>query len=297
MNNCIVIFLFYLSIFGTYSGDFEFSNQEKILDSYSLYRTIEDGGEEYLFEFLYLDRTDEKKDKYDLNTNTLKVVVKNKHNEVIDAVNVNVANFYPESYHITDFNFDGYKDILFLLNRENAKANHAYYGAIWNPKQNKFVSVEMPWPNLAIDRKSQRLLTISANSASSHTYAIYKVQNDKIILENSLTTDVVSPNEYKEYNIDEKTDKRYWHYLESEFDEDGNEKIVNDIVSYYGDENTPKVEELYCSENSKWDLAGLKFYQSDYGSGLGFYDTKTNEPIDVHLDLGYDEWDGYVKEG
>ncbi len=37
---------------------------------------------------------------------------------------------YEDSYHVMDINFDGYKDILLLVNSEGNRANHDYVGFV-----------------------------------------------------------------------------------------------------------------------------------------------------------------------
>ncbi len=154
----------------------------------------------------------------------------------------------------------------------------------WNVESRTFESIDVPYPNLSIDRLNQKLLTIEANSAASHTYCIYEFINDSFALVNSLTIEAIHPSEYDEYGISEHSEEVYQYFHEYSVN-DNESTLVNSIISYSGDEYSDKIVDLYYSDESLWQLNSIRFYMSDYGRCLGFHDKEGN-PMDIHFDYG-----------
>lgn len=259
-------------------------------NEYTMIRKVNEDLPQYEFNFSYhpYDDSDEHyQEVFEWLNHYVDVEISQLDGEVIDSLRIHdVGRFYTESYHITDINFDGNKDILVLLDRDNAKANHVYAAYLWDETNNQFEEIVLPFFNLAIDRESERLLSVVANWAASHTYEMYGFINDELQLLSSLTIEGIAPDKYEEYGIPEESDKNYWLFEEYEITS-GEALLVNQFVSYSGDENYDTIINLYYTDDSKWQLGGLRFYLSDYGSGLGYRDADGND-VDVHLDLGYD---------
>ena len=175
-------------------------------------------------------------------------------------------------FRLTDLNFDGYKDIMFLSASVNAKANHLYYCWLWDKNSQRFVENKSFSDifNPAIDRKNKQLLSIVANSAGSHTWGMYIFSDGKFVLSNELTEELL----YDEMN----TNKPKWHYTESKL-ENGTMTVIKDFTSI---DNTNMQVKQYHDENSFWGLDSKKWYMSDYGSGLN--DEKTSNDLGLKFE-------------
>jgi len=152
-------------------------------------------------------------------------------------------------FRLTDLNFDGYKDIMFLYASTNAKANHLYYCWLWDKASQRFVD-NKSFSNIfnpAIDRKNKQLLSIVANSAASHTWGMYIFSDGQFVLSNELTVELL----YDEMNTEEPK----WHYTESKL-ENGTMTVIKDFTNM-------QVKQ-YHDENSFWGLDSKKWYMSDY---------------------------------
>lgn len=193
--------------------------------------------------------------------------------------------FHKDSYHITDFNFDGYKDILLLYDIQGNRANHFYYGWIWNNELKHFDKIALDIVNIAIDRTNKCILSVVTNWAASHTYSMYKYIGKEFVLTNELTIEAVTPDKYGQYGIKNlREDDDPWIYIEKKLLFEKMTTVQDFVVIFPNDKaGKQKADQLYHSENSMWDVSSLKWYQSDYGSGLGIQD-KDGQDIKVELD-------------
>ncbi|SEV86560.1 XAC2610-related protein [[Clostridium] fimetarium] len=175
-------------------------------------------------------------------------------------------------FRLTDLNFDGYKDIMFLYASVSARANHLYYCWLWDKDSQRFVENKSFSDifNPAIDRKNKQLLSIVANNARSHTWGMYIFADGKFLLSNELTEELL----YDEIN----TNKPKWHYTESKL-ENGTMNVIEDFTII---DNSNIQAEQYHDENSFWGLGSKKWYMSDYGSGLN--DKKTSNDLGFKFD-------------
>lgn len=199
------------------------------------------------------------------------------NNNIIQEMNFDETNIFliynkTLGFRLTDLNFDGYKDIMFLYSSASARANHLYYCWLWDKTSQRFVENKSFSDifNPAIDRKNKQLLSIVANNARSHTWGMYIFTDGKFMLSNELT---------EELPYDEKsTDKPKWHYTERKL-ENGIMTVVNDFTSI---DNQDMQVIQYYTENSFWELDSKKWYMSDYGSGLN--DKKTSEDLGLKFE-------------
>jgi hypothetical protein len=114
---------------------------------------------------------------------------------------------------------------------------------------------------------------------------MYKYIGKEFVLTNELTIEAITPDKYEQYSIKNlKKDDDPWVYIEKKLS-DGKMTTVQEFTVVFPNDvsNKSKAEKLYHSENSMWAVSSLKWYQSDYGRGLGIQDEEGQE-IQVGMD-------------
>jgi hypothetical protein len=269
----------------TASGENTFLIKDKISPSYSVYS----------FEFAYHNELDEAKkehyqkefpEKYYFDEQYVDLNIRDENGDLIQKIKmVGTPVFHKDGYHITDFNFDGYKDILLLYDVQGNHANHFYCGWLWNDESKHFEEIALDMVNIAIDRTNECILSVATNWAASHTYSMYKYIGKEFVLTNELTIEAVTSDKFERYRISNlREDDDPWIYIEKKLS-NGKVTTIQDFVVVFPNDKVGKrkADQLYHSENSMWAVSSLKWYQSDYGSGLGIQD-KDGQEIKVEMD-------------
>lgn len=176
---------------------------------------------------------------------------------------------------MTDVNFDGYDDLFILKRVGGAKANHFYSIWLWDEKERKFAEQPELAPNLVIDRKNKRLLSVEAYTAAEKGYKIYQFEDGAFQLKHQLI-----------WRIDRNgnSDKEAYSFQEFAWED---QKMILEKEWIVIDSNTIEAEEAYqrdYDEKSFWKLRDLSWYRSDYGNNLGFFDSEGNE-IFLEMDI------------
>ncbi len=156
--------------------------------------------------------------------------------------------------HVTDVNFDGYKDMIILNNFSGAHGNTWYDCWLWNPETSSFVKSESfaDICNPALDPKKKCIYSTGGSGASNQEWDIYQFIDGEFVVTNSLS--------YTETN-----EGRY-HFIEQKL-VNGKMKIIRDDVIQAGsfDDALSAAgyinDELWQLDNPRW--YGLGGHQAD----------------------------------
>jgi hypothetical protein len=90
--------------------------------------------------------------------------------------------------HVTDVNFDGYKDILILSCFQGAHSNSWYDCWLWDAKATSFIYSKSfaEISNPAIDWDKQFIYSSGGSGADNHDYSIYQYINNQFVISNKL---------------------------------------------------------------------------------------------------------------
>ena len=118
--------------------------------------------------------------------------------------------------HVTDVNFDGYKDMIILNDFSGAHGNARYDCWLWNPETSSFVKSETfaNMYNPALDPEKKYIYSTGGSGASYKEWGIYQFIDDEFVVTNSLSYEV--------------TNKGY-HFIEDKL-MNGETEIVRDDV-------------------------------------------------------------------
>jgi len=96
--------------------------------------------------------------------------------KLIDSIKIDrLFPFVWGEFYITDVNFDGYKDIVAIVDQQGTQGMHTYICFVWNETLLKFEKSSFPdWGFISIDYDRQLLLASWRNWAASHGWAIYE---------------------------------------------------------------------------------------------------------------------------
>ncbi len=91
--------------------------------------------------------------------------------------------------HVTDVNFDGYKDVIILNNFSGAHANTWYDCWLWNPEDSSFVKAETftDIANPALDMEKKCIYSTGGSGAGNRTWTIYQFIDGEFKATNSLS--------------------------------------------------------------------------------------------------------------
>lgn len=135
--------------------------------------------------------------------------------EIYDENNVSIlsASFEPESYpvypemmdtmglHVTDVNFDGYKDVIILNCFYGAHGNTWYDCWLWDQDESAFTKSDSfaQICNPAIDADRQCIYSAGGSGAGYQTWLIYKYLNGEFVVTNSLDFEAFNDGETGAY--------------------------------------------------------------------------------------------------
>jgi len=143
--------------------------------------------------------------------------------------------------HVTDVNFDGYKDVIILNTFAGAHANTWYDCWLWDSKTSSFVKSESfsEICNPALDRDNECIYSAGGSGAAYWGGRIYKFIDDEFVLTNELDTDFDGLVERALVN--------------------GKMEVVRE-VSFDGDEQIIEREMEYYRNNELWQLSHPRWY-------------------------------------
>jgi len=92
--------------------------------------------------------------------------------------------------HVTDVNFDGYRDIIILTNFAGTHSNTWYDCWLWDAKSSSFIFSESfaGICNPSIDREEQRIFSTGGSGAAFWGGSIYKFIDGEFVITNNLDT-------------------------------------------------------------------------------------------------------------
>ncbi|HWT74207.1 MAG TPA: DUF5050 domain-containing protein [Mobilitalea sp.] len=96
--------------------------------------------------------------------------------------------------HVTDVNFDGYKDVIILNNFGGAHSNTWYDCWLWNPETSSFVESESfaDICNPALDPEKKCIYSTGGSGAGNHEWDIYQFIDGEFVVTNSLFYEVTN---------------------------------------------------------------------------------------------------------
>ena len=256
-----------------------------------IYKPIERGGKEYLFQFEYdlsfvRDyRTNAKDEEYISDGNSKAKVNLSVYapggsllqtipfesgcdwnKDVFERLNLN-------EWKVLDINFDGYQDIICLSWAGGAKANWFYVGWLWNPYTFMFEKTNIDEIyNLSVHASDKSLRSVSGSGGRYH-YEIYRfidgefVMTNKLIIggENVLDDDGVVLCNY----IRGGTAVREFELLDGALKE-----VFPDVICDTEEGREVIFNRLYGDDSIWFGVNSPNFYGSAYGDGLA------GEPIE-----------------
>jgi len=161
---------------------------------------------------------------------------------------------YPEmmdtmGLHVTDVNFDGYKDVIILNCFHGAHANSWYDCWLWDVKESAFIHSEsfVNICNPALDPVKKCIYSTGGSGAGNHGWDIYKFIKSEFVISNSLSFEWLH-------------DKESGNYLGIQVTEevlkDGKMEIVhNDVIH-----EVESFEETNYNNNELWQLKNPRWY-------------------------------------
>jgi hypothetical protein len=149
--------------------------------------------------------------------------------------------------HVTDVNFDGYKDVIILNCFAGAHGNSWYDCWLWDTKASTFVQSKsfVEICNPALDPVKKCIYSTGGSGASVRGYSIYKFINGKFVISNDLEFEWKYDGDGNSLGL----------YVKEEMLVGGKMKTVNDTIlpgetpidktSYYNDD-------LWQLSNPRW---------------------------------------------
>jgi len=153
------------------------------------------------------------------------------YNEMMDTMGL----------HVTDVNFDGYKDVIILNTFAGAHANTWYDCWLWDTKTSSFVESKSfaEICNPALDKEKKCIYSAGGSGAAYWGGQIYKFIDGEFVLTNELDTDFDGLVERALIN--------------------GEMEVVRE-VSFDGDEQIIEREQEYYRNNELWQLDHPRWY-------------------------------------
>lgn len=147
--------------------------------------------------------------------------------------------------HVTDVNFDGYKDVIILNSFGGAHANTWYDGWLWNPEASSFAKAESFTDicNPALDPEKKCIYSTGGSGAGNHGWIIYQFIDGEFKVTNSLS--------YNEANGD--------YYFQEQKLVNGEMEIVRDDVIQEGSFDDALSAAGYINDDL-WQLDNPRWY-------------------------------------
>lgn len=160
---------------------------------------------------------------------------------------------YPEmmdtmGLHVTDVNFDGYKDVIILNCFAGAHGNSWYDCWLWDIKTSTFIQSKSFTEicNPALDLVNKCIYSTGGSGASVRAYSIYKFINGVFVVSNDLEFEWKYDGNGSSLGL----------YVKEETLVDGKLKTVNDTI-LPGD---TAIEKVSYYNDTLWDLSNPRWY-------------------------------------
>lgn len=147
--------------------------------------------------------------------------------------------------HVTDVNFDGYKDVIILNSFGGAHANTWYDGWLWNPEASSFAKAESFTDicNPALDPEKKCIYSTGGSGAGNQGWTIYQFIDGEFKVTNSLS--------YNEANGD--------YYFQEQKLVNGKMAIIRDDVIQGGSFDDALFAAGYINDDL-WQLDNPRWY-------------------------------------
>ncbi|MDF2532757.1 MAG: hypothetical protein K0Q65_2338, partial [Clostridia bacterium] len=147
--------------------------------------------------------------------------------------------------HVTDVNFDGYKDVIILNSFGGAHANTWYDGWLWNPEASSFAKAESFTDicNPALDPEKKCIYSTGGSGAGNRGWTIYQFIDGEFKVTNSLS--------YNEANGD--------YYFQEQKLVNGEMEIIRDDVIQDGSFDDALSAAGYINDDL-WQLDNPRWY-------------------------------------
>jgi hypothetical protein len=163
--------------------------------------------------------------------------------------------------HVSDVNFDGYKDVIILNSFGGAHSNSWYDCWLWDAKTSSFINSKSFTEicNPAVDWDKQCIYSSGGSGADQHDYSIYQYRNGEFVISNTLHWNGSTSVESVSDGIDDIITTE-GIYVKEEQLIDGDMETVRDgflpskdanalLESYYG-------EEPWKLDSPRWYMIG-----------------------------------------
>lgn len=156
--------------------------------------------------------------------------------------------------HVTDVNFDGYKDVIILNCFSGAHANTWYDCWIWNSKTSSFVKSESfaYICNPALDPEKKCIYSTGGSGASYHGWDIYQYIDGEFVVTNSLSNEWT--NEGTAHIIEQKLVNGVMEIVRDDIIQEDNFDNLLSAAGYINDD-------LWQLDNPRW--YGVGGHQAD----------------------------------
>ncbi|MGL5436129.1 MAG: XAC2610-related protein [Lachnospiraceae bacterium] len=161
--------------------------------------------------------------------------------------------------HVTDVNFDGYKDVIILNTFHGAHSNSWYDCWLWDAETVSFKYSQSfaEICNPAIDNDKQCIYSSSGSGAGGNSYFIYRFIDDEFVVTNNLTWGhkwIVLPEE--DVPDEELYEVSGFYIIEQQLINGNLEMVHNE---FYPVDDVGLVFDLYYSDDP-WELNSSRWY-------------------------------------
>ena len=157
------------------------------------------------------------------------------YNEMMDTMGL----------HVTDVNFDGYKDVIILNSYSGAHGNTWYTGWLWNPETVSFVEAKSfaGICNPALDPEKKCIYSTGGSGADHNEWDIYQFIDGEFVVTNSLS-----------YELSEKG----YHFIEQKLENGKLEVIRDDLIQ--ADRFHDALSAAGYINDDRWQLEHPRWY-------------------------------------
>lgn len=161
-----------------------------LADTYTIVDCVSPDSDPLTFDFTIYYLSDEPIDKIGFGHFEVDLHISDQNNKTIQNVSFYASYYWGRSekdtpknyYHITDINFDGYKDILCMDSNFNGKGVKFYMGWVWNNEKQIFEQVDLGSISfLYIDYETESLIGFHPETGVTESYFIFKYIDGKFI--------------------------------------------------------------------------------------------------------------------
>ncbi len=155
--------------------------------------------------------------------------------------------------HVTDVNFDGYKDVIILYTFSGAHSNTWYDCWLWNPETSSFIKAESfaGICNPALDPEKKYIYSTGGSGSGNQEWDIYQFIDGEFVVTNSLSYEVAN---------------KGYHFIEQKLVNGKMEIIRDDVIQKDSFDDALSAasyisDELWQLDNPRW--YGVGGHQAD----------------------------------